>query len=254
MINPNRFYGYKHWTLEDPPRCFNVGKGVKKRPHSYGSRSHKWHHTVKRLGLRVEVCVGPMSNQQACIWEMQYIPLMGTRSDNHTHNNDADIGCNFTDGGEGTSGHNVSEETRAKHRAYRTSDETRAKLKGRVKSLEERAKLSVSHMGHKVSDETRAKLFAQNIGRKHTNETCEKISRANMGHEVSDETREKLRKRKSPEHCKKLREAAKHRPHITEETRAKLRAYRATDETRIKQQKAALRRHARERLVKEIAS
>jgi hypothetical protein len=27
--DPNRFYGYKHWTLEEIPRCFYVGKGIK---------------------------------------------------------------------------------------------------------------------------------------------------------------------------------------------------------------------------------
>jgi hypothetical protein len=123
--NPNRFYGYKHWTTKDSSRCFNVGKGVKERSHSYGGHSHKWKHIVKRLGLYVEVCVGPMSNQRACIWEMQYIPLMGTRSFSHVHNDDSDIGCNFTDGGDGASGWVPTEATRAKRRAYRATNETK---------------------------------------------------------------------------------------------------------------------------------
>ncbi len=98
-----RFYGYKHWTLEDPPRCFNVGKGVKKRPWNK-RRNHKWHAISKRLGLRVEVCIGPVINQEACAWEIEQIAAMGTFSTNHSHTDDADIGCNFTKGGEGNLG------------------------------------------------------------------------------------------------------------------------------------------------------
>lgn len=78
-----RFYGYKHWTLEDPPRCFNVGKGVKKRPKQASNRNHKWHSVVKRFGLRVEVCIGPIEHFDACSWEIKTIETMGTYSTNH---------------------------------------------------------------------------------------------------------------------------------------------------------------------------
>lgn len=37
----SEFYGYKHWTLEEFPRCFYVGKGIASRAYSKRSRNHK---------------------------------------------------------------------------------------------------------------------------------------------------------------------------------------------------------------------
>lgn len=67
--NDVRFYGYKHWTLEDVPRCFYVGKGLNKRPYS-DRRSKKWHAIATRYGLRVEIVCGPMTNAEVCDWEI----------------------------------------------------------------------------------------------------------------------------------------------------------------------------------------
>lgn len=98
-----RFYGYKHWTLEETSRCFNVGKGLKGRADS-DRRNHKWHAIVKRYGLRVEICYGPVTNEEACTWEIDNILKEGTFTINHSHDDPIDIGCNFTKGGEGVSG------------------------------------------------------------------------------------------------------------------------------------------------------
>lgn len=129
-----RFYGYKHWTLEDPPRCFNVGKGLKNRPFQalHHTRNHKWHAIVKRYGLRVEVCVGPIEHFDACAWEIENIALMGTFSTNHSHDDSSDIGCNFTKGGEGRFGYTPTSEERHKIRVkkvgLRPSEETRKRM------------------------------------------------------------------------------------------------------------------------------
>lgn len=109
------FYGYKHWTLEEVPRCFNVGKGVKARATQTRSRNHKWHAIVKRYGLRVEVCCGPMSDEEVRAWEIETVKAMNTFSTDHSHDSD-DIGCNFTHGGDGSSGCIPTEETRTKMR------------------------------------------------------------------------------------------------------------------------------------------
>ncbi len=111
------FYGYKHWTLEEVSRCFYVGKGGKYRPHCQ-RRSHKWHAVVKRFGLRVEVCVGPVTNEEACAWEVEQIAQMKTFSTCFKHDTD-DIGCNFTLGGEGATGRVHSEEAKRKIREAR---------------------------------------------------------------------------------------------------------------------------------------
>ncbi len=102
-----RFYGYKHWTLEESPRCFYVGKGLCSRTHSHRSRNHKWHAVVRRFGLRVEICVGPVTNQEACAWEIEQIVREGTFSECHAHDAE-DICCNFTRGGDGVEGYKHS--------------------------------------------------------------------------------------------------------------------------------------------------
>ncbi len=61
------FFGYKHWTNEELPRCFYVGKGLSGRSHLFRNRNHKWNAIVKRYGIRVEICVGPMTNEEACV-------------------------------------------------------------------------------------------------------------------------------------------------------------------------------------------
>ncbi len=110
-----RFYGYKHWTIENIPRCFNVGKGIKGRSSQVKNRNHKWHAIVKRFGLHVEVCIGPVSNEKACIWEIETISEMKTFSTNHSHDDMNNIGCNFTLGGEGTPGRVKSIAERTHH-------------------------------------------------------------------------------------------------------------------------------------------
>lgn len=101
-----RFYGYKHWTLEEIPRCFYVGKGLRSRPFHLKphQRSHKWNAVSQRYGVRVEVCIGPVTNDEACSWEIEQIATMGTFSTCHSHNDPNDIGCNFTKGGGGSVG------------------------------------------------------------------------------------------------------------------------------------------------------
>ena len=104
------------------PRCFYVGKGLQKRPSSAKNRNHKWHAIVKRFGLRVEVCIGPVTHEEACAWEIENIALMGSFSTNHSHNDPVDVGCNFTKGGEGTVGRP------APNRGKSPSDATRIKM------------------------------------------------------------------------------------------------------------------------------
>lgn len=130
------FYGYKHWTLEVVSRCFYVGKGRSNRPHS-NHRSNKWHAIVKRLGFRVEVCVGPVSNQEACAWEVEQIVKENTFSTDRSHDT-VDIGCNFTRGGSGTSGRVCSDITKQKLKHARASQ---------VISIESREKIAATLRG-----------------------------------------------------------------------------------------------------------
>lgn len=151
------FFGYKHWTLEETPRCFYVGKGLARRPRSRHQRNHKWHAVVKSLGLRVEVCTGPLTNDEACAWEVANILSEGTFSESHSHHDISDIGCNFTRGGEGAEG-------------YKHTPDAIAKMK-------------VAQVGsHRVfSDEHRANIRAARIGKRHSVEACLNMSRSHRG-------------------------------------------------------------------------
>jgi len=194
------FYGYKHWTLEDQPRCFNVGRGRKGRPESL-ARNHKWHGIVKRYGLRVEIIVGFKcgnhvhdlgekchANEEANSWEVEWVVKENTFSINHSHDDPNDIGCNFTRGGGGVAGWIPSEESKRKN-----SESNKISTAGEKNGM----------FGKKQKPETIAKIVAKNIGRKDSEETRLKKSKANTGrsHPVSEETKQKLselRKGKSP--------------------------------------------------------
>lgn len=98
--NDCKFFGYKHLTTEIQPRCFYVGKGLKKRPFILRGRNKKHRHVREKYGCVVEVCVGPLSHDEIVLWETSNI-----KSERTYHYDDPEgIGCNFTLGGEGTPG------------------------------------------------------------------------------------------------------------------------------------------------------
>ena len=160
------YVGYKHWTTEDVPRCFYVGKGKSARPFARIGRNHKWHAIVKRYGLRVEICTESVEHFAACAWEIENIKLMKTFSTNHSHDDLNDIGCNLTHGGEGAAGRQINDITRAKmsssqHHCFLeqgVSDTTRQKLsrafKGRI----------APNRGRTVNEKTRQKMRIASSG------------------------------------------------------------------------------------------
>jgi hypothetical protein len=200
-------YGYKHWTLEDPPRCFNVGKGLKGRANSSKSRNHKWHGIVKRYGLRIEVCIGFKcknytctheraekchADENVCLWEIENIALMGTYSTNHSHDDPNDIGCNFSHGGERGTGDKSIEKRRKNSEA---------------------AKLQWKRMYSVMKDATRESGIKRR-GRKRSPEYTLKIVTANTG------------KKRSPQAIENLRAGALRRPPVSELSRLKRRLAR----------------------------
>lgn len=177
-----RFYGYKHWTLEAVPRCFNVGKGVIGRSDVDRGRNHKWHAMVKRLGLRVEVCIGPVTNEEACAWEIEWIAKENTFSTNHSHDDPNDIGCNFTKGGGGVVGRPQTDEERRKRRAS---------LKVTYESPELRQGQSALQKDH-WSDDERKQAHVRGIkAQANTPETLAKKRAATTKSWENEETRQK---------------------------------------------------------------
>lgn len=161
--------------MEEVPRCFYVGKGRSRRPYTDRQRNHKWRAVVKRFGLRVEVCLGPTSNDEACAWEVLTIEQEGTFSIVHAHDS-TDIGCNFTRGGDtGAVGWRPTEETLARMRAAQVGKlgrphtaEAKQRIgeasKGRLHSLSAREKIRLA--ASTISTETRMlrALAAQKFG------------------------------------------------------------------------------------------
>lgn len=169
-ISSNDYYGYKHYTLDG--KCFYVGIGFHKRAFDVRSRNHKWKSVVKRYGLRIEICVGPLNRDDICEWEIQNIVIEKTHSMCHSHDSD-DLGCNFSLGGDVNRGYALSLVTRERLSqaliGHNVSDETRKKisekLSGITRSLETRRRQSTSHKGKQFSDETRAKMRAAQLKR-----------------------------------------------------------------------------------------
>mgnify|MGYP003647945207 FL=1 len=152
---------------------FYVGIGNSKRPHTKSGRSRWWRGVVDKYGYDVIILADNLSWDDACEKEIYLIDYYGRK------NLGKGTLVNMTDGGDGTKGKIVSEETKAKMSAAKKgrkfSDEHKAKLSaantGKIMSKEARAKISAaqkgnkSHLGNKHSAVTRAKISAAQKGR-----------------------------------------------------------------------------------------
>ena len=107
-------------------------------------------------------------------------------------------GYNLTDGGEGSMGMKISEETRQKKKGRTPWNKGKAGVQAH--SPETRRKISESlkgintwMTGKKHSPETRKKMSETQKGRKHSPETRRKLSEANTGKKHSQDAREKMK-------------------------------------------------------------
>lgn len=164
------FYVYEDWTAEDVPRCFYVGKGLKNRV-QYKYRNKKHNSISNKYGLNRIIVLQTESEAEAFNCETHLIELR------QTYAHKFDFGCNFTLGGEGTSGRKISEE----HKQI----------------------LRDSLTGIKRSDATRHLKSVQmsgpnnhRLGTKHKPETIEKMRQAKLGKVFSQETRKKMSDKK----------------------------------------------------------
>ncbi len=127
-------YVYTHTRL-DTNEVFYVGIGTQDN-YIRASRSHNrtnyWNNVVKRCGWKVDILYDNLSWEDACKKEKELIAFYGR----------IDLGTgtlvNLTDGGEGTLGHQHTEETKEKMSKTR---------KGRKYSEEHKAKTRNSMLG-----------------------------------------------------------------------------------------------------------
>jgi len=139
------FYVYIDWTLESTPRAFYVGKSNQRRI-KYIPRNKHHGHIVNKHSHRREIAFAS-DDQEAClIREIELIAELRTFVYDSCYNG---IGCNYTQGGEGSSGAKRSAKTKQKLSERRLallktgwrpvlSDDVKAHLS--VKAIEREAK------------------------------------------------------------------------------------------------------------------
>lgn len=232
----NKFCVYEHWR-SDTNTCFYVGKGTIKRAHQVGPKTRNQHHArivekLKRTGFSYAVKLVDVSlfEKDAFALECERIKFWRDQGIKLT---------NMTNGGEGTCGHALSEEHKAKisarHLGKITSIETKEKMRvaqkgrsrpdllGKAKSPEAKAKMSSAQKGiprGPMSEEHKRKLGEASKGNNYA-----------LGNILSEETRAKMsasRKGKSRgpmslEQKLKLSEALKGKK-LSEESKARMSA------------------------------
>lgn len=191
----SNFYIYRHIRL-DTNTPFYVGKGKDKRAYSK-QRNNYWHRIVSKYGYVVEMIEENLTEDQAFAKEIELIKL---------YKSQGFCEANFTDGGDGASGLNHSEEIKKRISEANKGQIPWNKGKTGVYSGESLKKMSEETKGEKNSQfgktpskETRKKLSDANkgenngfYGKTHSEETREGISKARKGKKLSKETRKKM--------------------------------------------------------------
>ena len=160
FLDPRKpgYYEFTDFSLDFEP--IYIGKGK-------GDRSHKHRNKTDiktpKDKSRIIILHDKLSEVYAFILERYYIRWFG-RKDNGTG-----ILRNRTDGGDGTSGVIVSQETRKKLRVVG---------KGRIFSDETRKKLSIASKGKPKSPEHTEKNRIVNLGRKQSEESIKKKTKS----------------------------------------------------------------------------
>ena len=185
----NIFYTYAYLREDGTPYYIGKGKGNR----AWKNCSRKVHPPTDKS--RVLILKKNLSESEAFRHEIYMISVFGRK------NIGTGILHNFTDGGDGTSGHVVTAETTRKRLESR---------RGYAHSEETKRKMSEASLGRKKSSETRRKM--SEAKRNMTDETKKKLSESHLGKSVSEETRKKIGATQkgrifSEEHRKKLSEA-----------------------------------------------
>lgn len=212
-ITEEKFYVYVH-SRRSNGEPFYVGKGLGARSTRPSNRSEHWNRVVAKAGGFYASHVSQnLDEELAFLLECELI-------DNYRRRGVRLV--NQTDGGDGMSGFQPSQETRGrmsaskkgKHLRKRTPEEKIAmseRMKGTTRSPQTRAKMSASKKGRpsnrkgcRLSEETRRKLSAAKLGKKRVrvtgalrepmpDERKRRISLALTGVKKTPATRERMR-------------------------------------------------------------
>lgn len=180
------FFVYVDWTLEDVPRCFYVGKGNEARVREH-KRNLYWQRVACKYGWRREVVFVTKEEKAALDLEIELVAHHKT----YRYDNIDRWGCNFTRGGDGTSGHKHSKEHRSQisgegnpFYGKKHSEEFKRRLsderKGEKSLLFGKRGCEIAHFGRKHSLEQRKKFAGENHG--WAKMTWEKVDEIRLRH------------------------------------------------------------------------
>lgn len=181
----NIWYVYRH-IREDKNQPFYIGIGCTKnysRSKSVHRRNVLWKNIINKTSWYSEILMDNLTKAEACKKEIEFIQLYGRR--------ELTTGelTNMTNGGEGSSGHIPSENTRniMKKRMIGKNNP----FYGKKHSNETIKKLSELHKKGNLSEKTLQKMSFSSTGKRHSEKTKKKIGDAIKGHIPSEETRKK---------------------------------------------------------------
>jgi hypothetical protein len=159
-------YVYRH-IRQDKNEPFYIGIGSDndyKRAYWKFRNNRIWNSIINKTQYEIEIIIDNLTWDEACIKEREFIKLYG-RKDLKTG-----ILSNLTDGGEGTYGHILTEETKKN---------ISLKLKGRKLNSDTCNKMSNSKMGNipsnkgiKMSEEQKIKIGLSNKNKKKPTMKC----------------------------------------------------------------------------------
>lgn len=161
-VDNNKYCVYRHIRL-DNNKVFYIGYGVKNRPYEKGihRRSEWWNKVVNKSNYKIEILLDNLTLKEAQALEIKMISFYGRQN----------LGegplINLTNGGEGCSGLNHSEETKLK---------MSESAKGRKWSNEDLIKLSLAHKGFKHTEIHKRNISNALKGIKRSETTKQKIS------------------------------------------------------------------------------
>ena len=168
MVNPNKFYTYAYLREDKTP--YYIGKGAGDRAHHKGKRCVK----PPKDKSRIIVLKHNLTEEEAFWHEIYMIAVFGRK----------DLGTgilhNRTDGGEGSSGAIMSEESRKKMSEAKKGENN--PNYGKPRTEETKTKISKLNKGKLRSDEFRRRMSEVNTGK----------NNPNYGKPRTEETRKKM--------------------------------------------------------------
>jgi hypothetical protein len=153
----NIYYIYQH-RRNDTGEIFYVGKGKQKRCFETTNRNPHWQNITNKTDYSIELLYENLTEDVANLVEIGLITKYKHEGVNL---------CNITIGGEGSSGH--------KH------------------SIQSRKVMSEKKLGKKLTDEHKQKIGQSQIGKVITEEQKKKISQTLKGRKLSEEHKRAIR-------------------------------------------------------------